>query len=96
VTCLAHFFYLQALDLLTTLAFLSHGVREGNPMVRLVLQAAPSPLGGLVALKLFAVGLALYCWRNGRLHLLGRMNVFFAAVVIWNLLALVLRLRAVV
>jgi hypothetical protein len=96
VTCLAHFFYLQALDLLTTLAFLAHGVREGNPVVRLVLEAAPSPLGGLVALKLVAVGLALYCWRNGRLRLLGKMNVFFAIVVIWNLLALVVGLKAVV
>lgn len=93
---LAHFVYLQALDVLTTLAFLGHGVQEANPLVRLALSLAPSPLGGLLALKVLALGLAAYCWRKGRRRLLGRMNIFFAVVVAWNLVALVRQLRAVV
>ncbi len=86
--------YLQVLDVLTTVAFLSGGVQEGNPVVRLALRLAPSPLGTLVALKVLALGLAVYCWWGGRRRLLGRMNVFFAVVVAWNLLALVVQLGA--
>jgi hypothetical protein len=83
------FCYLQALDLLTTVAFLLHGVREGNPFVRFAISAAPSPLLGLVAVKLVAIGLAFWCLRMGRDRLLGRMNLMFAMVVAWNLLALI-------
>jgi len=77
------------LDLMTTVAFLLHGVREGNPLVRLALQYAPHPLGGLVAIKVLAVALGLYCWRGGRQRLLVRINVLFAVVVAWNLAALI-------
>lgn len=91
---LAQFVYLQALDVLTTLAFLSRGVEEANPLVRLVMSWMPTRLGSLVCVKLLAVALAVYCWRQGRQRLLGRMNVFFAFLVVWNLVALVLALGA--
>jgi hypothetical protein len=81
--------YLQVLDLMTTVAFLLQGVREGNPLVRLVLAYAPNPLGGLLLVKLAAVCLGLYCWKVGKLRLLSRMNVLFAVVVAWNLGALI-------
>lgn len=81
--------YLQVLDLLTTVAFLLHGVQEANPVVRMVLERAPSPIGGLVAVKIFAVLLGIYCWRAKRRGLLVTVNVFFAAVVAWNLVALI-------
>jgi hypothetical protein len=86
---LLQYSYLQMLDLMTTVAFLLHGVREGNPLVRLALQYAPHPLGGLVAIKVLAVALGLYCWRGGRQRLLVRINVLFAVVVAWNLAALI-------
>jgi hypothetical protein len=82
--------YLQLLDLLTTLAFLIQGVREGNPLVRLAIDFAPNPVSGLLAVKMCAVLLGLYCWRNEKIPLLRRMNVFFAVLVAWNLVALVL------
>ena len=82
--------YLQVLDFLTTIAFLLNGVKEGNPFVRLALNYAPSPLMGLLAIKVAAVGLGLYCWRVGKLRLLSRMNVMFAVIVAWNLYALIL------
>ena len=86
---LIQYSYLQVLDFLTTVAFLINGVREGNPLVRLALGISPNPLGGLLAIKVLAVGLGLYCWKNGRQRLLGRINWLFAFVVAWNLAALI-------
>ena len=81
--------YLQLLDFLTTVAFLLEGVREGNPLVRFVLSLAPTPLGGLLLVKLAAVALGVYCWKGGRSRLLARINVLLAVVVIWNVAALI-------
>lgn len=83
------FGYLQLLDLLTTVAFLVQGVREANPLVRFAIGVAPNPLTGLLAVKIAAMLLGLYCWRFGRNRVLGRMNVMFALVVAWNLTALI-------
>ena len=87
---LLQFAYLQVLDLLTTLAFMLHGVREGNPLVRLMMHATANPVNGLLLVKLLAIGLGLYCWKLGRGRLLARINVVFALVVAWNLGALIL------
>jgi hypothetical protein len=87
---LLQYSYLQVLDLLTTMAFLLHGVREGNPLVRWSMHLTASPLGGLILVKLMAVALGLYCWRVGRSRLLTRINILFALVVTWNLAALIL------
>ena len=81
--------YLQVLDFMTTIAFLLNGVQEGNPLVRLALNLSPNPITGLLAVKVAAIGLGLYCWRGGKLRLLGRMNIMFAAIVAWNLAALI-------
>ncbi|MBI4873122.1 MAG: hypothetical protein HY822_00665 [Acidobacteria bacterium] len=83
--------YLQVLDFLTTVAFLLQGVREGNPVVRWAIDLAPSPLSGLLAVKLVAIAMGVACWRLGRGRLLLRMNLLFALVVTWNLVALILR-----
>lgn len=82
--------YLQVLDFLTTLAFMINGVQEGNPVVRLALRYAPHPLSGLLAVKLVAIVLGFYCWMRGRERLLTRMNVLFAVLVAWNLVALIM------
>jgi len=74
---------------MTTIAFLLHGVREGNPLVRLAIQFSPHPLGGLLVIKLAAVALGVYCWKGGRDKLLSRINILFAVVVAWNLAALI-------
>lgn len=87
---LIQFSYLQILDFMTTVAFLVHGLQEGNPIVRFTLHYAPHPLGGLLALKLFALGMGFYCWRYGRERVLIRMNILFAIVVAWNLVALII------
>jgi hypothetical protein len=77
------------LDFMTTLAFLMNGVREGNPLVRLAVHISPNPLSGLLAIKIAALMLGIYCWRAGRERLLGRINVLFALIVAWNLVALI-------
>ena len=87
---LVQFSYLQFLDFLTTIAFMMHGVQEGNPVVRFAVRFAPHPLGGLLAVKAAALALGLYCWIRGCERLLMRMNVLFAILVAWNLAALIL------
>jgi hypothetical protein len=91
VSLLLQFSYLQLLDVLTTLAFLATGVREANPVVQFALRATPSPLAGLLGVKLAAIALAFYCWRTSRRRLLILANFFFAFLVVWNLVALLAR-----
>lgn len=87
---LLQYSYLQVLDFMTTVAFLLHGVREGNPLVRVALRFAPNPLSGLLAVKILAVALGLYCWRAGRERLLVKINILFAIIVAWNIAALIM------
>jgi hypothetical protein len=84
------FCYLQTLDFLSTLAFLVSGVKEGNPLVRAAMQFGNNPWSGLLVVKVVAIMLAVACWRMGRHRLLSRANAFFAILVVWNLVALVL------
>ena len=83
--------YLQMLDFLTTLAFLLNGVEEGNPLVRWAIGLSSSPLSGLLLVKLVAIALGIVCWRLGRWKLLSRMNILFALVVTWNVVAMIVR-----
>lgn len=89
MSSLVLFTYFQFLDLLTTVVFLLHGVKEANPLVKLVLAAAPTPLVGLIFIKAAAFALGVFCCLKGREKLLTRINVFFAALVSWNLVAMI-------
>jgi hypothetical protein len=86
------FAYLQVLDLLTTVAFILSGVEEGNPLVRWIMQSAPHPFYGLLAVKLAAIALGIYCWTRGRNRLLARINVLYALLIAYNLVCLILGL----
>ncbi len=83
--------YLQVLDFLTTVAFLINGVDEGNPFVAWAINAFPSPLAGLAAVKIIALALGVYCWQTAKGRLLTRINIGFAVLVAWNLIALILK-----
>lgn len=89
-SALIQYSYLQLLDLLTTIAFLVQGVQEGNPIVRFALEMTPSPLAGLLMVKIAALMLGVYCWRSDKTRLLGKVNVMFALLIAWNLVALIL------
>jgi hypothetical protein len=91
---LLQFSYLQVLDFLTTLAFLLVGVREGNPVVRFAIGLTSSPWAGLLLIKILAIALGVVCWRLGRGRLLFRMNLLFALLVAWNVLAIIVRSAA--
>lgn len=84
---LIQFVYLQFLDILTTLAFLSHGGREMNPLLVASLQA--HPILSLLVVKALAVALACYCFTRRKERLLGRANLFYAALIVWNVVAII-------
>ncbi len=84
------FVYLQVLDALTTIAFMMYGVAELNPVIKWVMRESPSALTGLLLVKILAVGLAFYCIVRARQKLLRKVNVFFALVVAYNVVVLIL------
>lgn len=86
----AQFVYLQLLDALTTVAFLMNGVGEANPLVRLALTQSWNPLGGLLLIKVAAVGLGVYCLVGSRTQLLRKANAFFALLVAYNLVVVII------
>src|SRR4051794_30653395 len=84
------FSYLQILDALSTVAFLMLGVHEANPLVRFAFSLGLGPIAGLALVKGAALTIGAYCAMKGREKLLGRANLLFAALVAWNLLAVIL------
>ena len=82
------FLGLQLCDVTTTLAFLRHGVGEANPLIAAMMALLVSPILALALIKLVACTLGVYAWKSRRTRLLRRANLFFAACVAWNLLAL--------
>lgn len=91
---LLQYSYLQLLDVLTTLAFLLAGVQEANPLARWLMHMTGAPIPGLIAIKLFAMLLGLYCWWRGKTATLRKANIFFSLIVAWNLFCLILGLAA--
>jgi hypothetical protein len=88
------FGYLQILDLLTTVAFLSTGVKEANPLVRWAMSSSPDPLLGLASVKVLAIGIGFTCVLAGKTSLVRKANLAYAALVIWNLVSLIVSLHA--
>ena len=87
---LTDFVYLQLLDILTTLAFLMQGVAEANPFVRWALAVGENPVQSLVMVKVVAVALAVYCVVRARHRVLRIANIFFAIVVAYNLVVIII------
>lgn len=89
---LLNYSYLQVLDLLTTSAFLLAGIQEANPLVVLAMKVAPNAILGLAAVKTMALVLGLICWWTSRARLLKGATVFYAILVAYNLVCLILGL----
>jgi hypothetical protein len=83
-TLIQVFFYLQALDFLTTLIGLKLGIAEASPFIRSLMHYGPSL--AVAASKIAALLLAVLCIKLNRSHLLRYANYWFAGVVVWNLL----------
>lgn len=91
---LLNYAYLQLLDLLTTGAFLLAGVKEANPIVIMAMGLAANPLLGVAAVKALALVLGLLCWWTNRGRLLKIATAFYAVLVAYNLVCLILGLGA--
>jgi hypothetical protein len=77
------FFYLQLLDVLTTLLGFRLGLSEASPFIQFLMHFGV--LTGLLGSKVVAVCLAAFCvWRR-RFRVITLINYWYAALVIWNL-----------
>lgn len=77
---------MQALDVLTTLIGLRLGASEGSLFIGRLISLGP--LTGLLLAKCFAVLLAMAAIKFKRQRLIVFLNYWFAAIVTWNLAAI--------
>ena len=77
------FFYLQVLDLMTTLLGFRLGLAEASPFVRWLVHLGP--IVGVVLSKAIAVVLGGFAVWSRRFHVIRSINYWFAALVLWNL-----------
>lgn len=94
VSTFLQFAYLQVLDLLSTMAFLMGGTREGNPLVEWAMRVTGTALGGLALVKAIALGIGLFCLFTKRASLMTKINVVYAGVVVWNLTSIILSISS--
>lgn len=81
------FLYLQLLDLITTLLGFRMGLSEASPFIHFLMQFGI--LGGLLGSKMVGVVIGAFCvWRR-RFRVIGLINYWYAALVIWNLFLIV-------
>lgn len=83
------FVYLQLLDFLTTMIGLRLGLSEASPSIRPFIE----PLGMALAVgisKVIAFALAGICLATGRNHLIRLINYWFATLVVWNMMLIVI------
>ncbi len=85
------FAYLQVLDLLTTIVAFRVGLLEAGPIPILLMHLGP--VLGLAVTKCLALALAAVCLWLRRRRVLCWANYFFAAVVVWNLVLIVVTLH---
>jgi Domain of unknown function (DUF5658) len=83
------FLALQVLDVATTMIGLHLGAAEGNAFISRLLETGP--LNGLIISKILAAGLAAFALFLHKKRVLVFLNFWFAAVVVWNLIAIVLQ-----
>ena len=82
------FVVLQTLDILTTLIGLHLGAQEGSMFIGRLMQAGP--VAGLLISKIMAVLLVATAMKFKRPRVVVFLNFWFALVVSWNLVMIVL------
>jgi hypothetical protein len=83
------FLGLQVLDVLTTMIGLHLGAEEGSTFIGRLLQTGPA--GGLIVSKILAAGLAAIAVFLNRKRILVFLNIWFGAIVAWNVFAIILQ-----
>ena len=86
---LATFIALQALDVLTTMIGLRLGANESNAFVGYLMRMGP--LSGLLVSKLLCLFLAAAVVVFGRGRVMRLLNPWYAAVVTWNVFAIIVQ-----
>ena len=76
------FFFLQVLDILTTLIGFRLGASEASPFVRLLTELGPAT--GVLLSKGVAIGLGAACIGMRRMHLIAWINYWYAGLILWN------------
>jgi hypothetical protein len=87
---LSLFVALQLLDVLTTMIGLRAGAREGSAFIGQLMHIGPAQ--ALAISKLIAVALVCVAMRCKRPRLVVMMHYWFAGVVSWNLLMILITL----
>jgi hypothetical protein len=70
------------------------GLGEASPFIQYLMHAGPT--AGVLASKMIAILLAGFCIRSGRYRVIRYINVWYAALVVWNVLLISARLRAII
>lgn len=77
------FLFLQLLDFMTTLIGMRMGGSELSPFVRWMMSF--DVVLGLAMVKMIGFALGGYCVMTKRFRVIGWVNIFFAALIVWNL-----------
>lgn len=80
--CIEVFLYLQLLDFLTTVLGFRFGAEEISPFIRQLMRMGP--VVGVAMSKVVAVAIAGVCMWTRRGRVIGWINYFYAALVVWN------------
>jgi hypothetical protein len=86
------FVYLQLLDFITTLVGFRVGAGEASPFIAKLIHIS-SPVRGVTASKLLAIAIGGLCLYSGRARLLGWINYWYAGLVAWNLVIILIAIR---
>jgi len=81
------FVYLQLLDFLTTLVGFKLGAHEASPFIAKMIHVS-SPVVGVAASKVVGLAIGGICVAANRVKLIGWINYWYAALVVWNLCVL--------
>jgi Domain of unknown function (DUF5658) len=78
------FIYLQLLDFLTTLVGFKIGASEASPFIAKLIHVS-SPVPGVAFSKVVGLGIGGLCVALNRARLVGWINYWYAALIVWNL-----------
>jgi hypothetical protein len=78
------FVYLQLLDFLTTLVGFKIGASEASPFIAKLIHVS-SPVMGVAVSKVVGLGIGVLCMAMNRSRLVGWINYWYAALIVWNL-----------
>lgn len=60
------------------------GASEASPFIAQLIHVT-SPVWGLAASKLISLGIGAYCVGSKKIRLMGWINYWYAALIVWNL-----------